>query len=225
MPDRKQSPRPRFAILGSGRGSNAVALMQAFAAGSLPAELAVVISNVAGAPILQRAAEQGYPASLVESIGRSRAEHEAQVCEVLRRYGVDHLLLAGYLRVLSPEFVARFPGFILNIHPSLVPEFPGLHAVAAQWRAGVRVAGATVHFVDAGIDTGPTLLSGAIDVRGDEGEAGVAGRILTEVEHSLYPRALRLLLERMARGGPLPARPRASSDSEIPAHPQRESQT
>lgn len=209
MPDRKPAVRPRFAILGSGRGSNAVALMRAFADGSLPAELVAVFSNVAGAPILDRAAEQGVPDIVIAHAGLSRTEHEARMTAALRQHRIDHLLLAGYMRVLSADFIARWPGFILNIHPSLLPEFPGLGAVAAQWRAGVRVAGATVHFVDAGVDTGPILLAGAIDVRGDEGEAGLAQRILTEVEHSLYPRALRLLLDRLARGVPLPASTRA----------------
>lgn len=213
MPGRSDMPRPRFAILGSGRGSNAVALMQAFASGSLPADLAVVISNVAHAPILDRAAEHGYPAIRIESAGRSRADHEALLWAALAEHRVDHVLLAGYMRVLSADFIARFPGVLLNIHPSLLPDFPGLSAVSAQWRAGVRVAGATVHFVDAGVDTGPILLTGSIDVRGDEEEAGLAQRILTEVEHVIYPRAVRLLLERLARGGPLHARSSTTTQS------------
>lgn len=215
MPSPRHSQRPRFAILGSGRGSNAVALMQAFRDGSLAAELAVVISNVSGAPILQRACEHGYPAVLIESASLSRAEHEDRIRAALVQHHVAHILLAGYMRLLSADFIARWPGVILNIHPALLPDFPGLAAVAAQWRAGVRVAGASVHFVDAGIDTGPVLLFGSIDVRGDEGEAGLAQRILTEVEHTIYPRAVRLLLERMARGGPLHTQ--ASTRSSAPA--------
>lgn len=195
--------RPRFAILGSGRGSNAAALMAHFKDGSLDADLAVVIANVADAPILDKARAHGYPAVLIESQGKSRAEHEALCRACLQEHDVDHILLAGYMRILSPQFVADFAGVILNIHPSLLPDFPGLSAVAAQWQAGVRVAGATVHFVDAGVDTGQCLLSGSIDVRGDEGAEGLATRILEEVEHVIYPRAVRLLLDRLRRGAAL----------------------
>ncbi|MEO0813934.1 MAG: formyltransferase family protein, partial [Myxococcota bacterium] len=112
---------------------------------------------------------------------------------------VDHVLLAGYMRVLSRTFLRGWRGQILNIHPSLLPEFPGLHAQKRQWEAKVSVAGATVHYVDDGVDTGPTLLQGSIDVRGDEGADGLSERILNEVEHVLYPRAVRLFLERTQR--------------------------
>lgn len=210
-PPPEKPRRPRFAILGSGRGSNAAALMTAFRSGALDAELAVVIANVRDAAILTRAQQLGYPAVLIESAGRTRSEHEQLCRECLQGYDIDHLLLAGYLRILSPEFVHGFSGVILNIHPSLLPEFAGLGAVARQWRAGVRVAGATVHFVDAGVDTGTVLLSGSLDVRGDEGADGLAERIRTEVEHVIYPRAVRLLLERLARGAPLHGRERGGA--------------
>lgn len=211
MPHPEPARRPRFAIFGSGRGSNAVALMTAFRSGALPAELAVVVANVRGAAVLGHAQQMGYPAVLIESAGRTRAEHEQLCRECLHSHGVDHLLLAGYMRILSPEFVHGFSGVILNIHPALLPDFPGLEAVARQWEAGVRVAGATVHFVDAGVDTGPTLLCGSLDVRGDEGADGLAERIRTEVEHIIYPRAVRLLLERIARGAPLHGRERGGA--------------
>jgi phosphoribosylglycinamide formyltransferase-1 len=178
--------------------------MAAFESGFLPAELAVVVSNVQGAPILDKAQARGQKTELVPSRGRPRPEHEAELLACLQRNRVEHLLLAGYMRLLSPEFIAAWPGAILNIHPSLLPEFPGLSAVAAQWRAGVRIAGATVHFVDAGVDTGPILLQGSLEVRGDEGPEGLAQRILTEVEHVLYPRAVRLFLERLQRGAAPP---------------------
>lgn len=197
-PAEPHSPRPRFAILGSGRGSNAVALMRCFAEPDLPAELRLVISNIADAPILKRADEHGVPARLVASRGLSRHQHEQALQQVLAEAGVEHLLLAGYMRLLSAEFIAAWPGTILNIHPSLLPAFPGLSALAEQWRAGLRSVGASVHFVDAGIDTGPVLLRGTLQLRGDEGEAGLAERIRTEVEHVLYPQALRLLLHRLA---------------------------
>ena len=191
------APRPRFAILGSGRGSNAEALMAAFASGFLPAELAVVIADREGAAILDRAAARGVARALCPSRDRPRAEHEAELLARLQRHRAQHLLLAGYLRILSEAFLRQFAGVVLNIHPSLLPDFPGLGAAARQWRAGVRVAGATVHYVDAGVDTGPILLSGSLEVRGDEGEAGLAQRILTEVEHVIYPRAVWLLCARL----------------------------
>lgn len=186
-----------FAILGSGRGSNAEALMAAFASGFVPARLAVVATDRAGAPILDKAAARGYPTLLVESRGRPRPEHESELLLRLAEHGVQHLLLAGYMRILGSTFLRGFPGTILNIHPSLLPDFPGLHAVERQWAAGVRVAGATVHLVDDGVDTGPPLLTGSLEVRGDEGPEGLAGRILTEVEHVIYPRAVWLHCQRL----------------------------
>jgi phosphoribosylglycinamide formyltransferase-1 len=191
--------RPRFAILASGRGSNADALMAAFQRGFLPAELVVVIADRPGAAVLDKAAARGVRHELVASPGRPRAEQEAALLACLQRHRVQHLLLAGYMRLLSAPFLQAFPGVILNIHPSLLPEFPGLGAVARQWQAGVRVAGATVHYVDAGVDTGPIVLNGSIEVRGDEGEQGLADRILTEVEHVIYPRAVWLLCQRLRR--------------------------
>lgn len=199
-----RTPRvTRFAILGSGRGSNAVALMKSFLSGAIEADLAVVLSNVPGAAILDRAAEYGFPARLLCCQGMERADQDAVLCDQLSRYAVDHLLLAGYMRVLSPEFLRSFPGHILNIHPSLLPDYPGRRAVADQWQAGVRVTGATVHFVEVGVDTGPILLSGSLEVRGDEGEKGLAERIRTEVEHLIYPRSVQLLLSRIQRSTPL----------------------
>ncbi|MFO0622295.1 MAG: phosphoribosylglycinamide formyltransferase [Polyangia bacterium] len=195
--------KPRFAILGSGRGSNAAVLLDAFLRGDFEAELAVVISNVASAPILTIAQNKGFCAASVEVSGTDRAEQEQRLLATLASHHVDHLLLAGYMRLLSPSFVQQFPGVILNIHPSLLPDFPGRTAIADQWHARVQIAGATVHFVDAGIDSGPILLSGSLCVRGDEGIEGLASRVLTEVEHVIYPRAVQLLLHRLAQGTPL----------------------
>lgn len=201
--------RPRLGILASGRGSNAEALMDAFTRGDLPAELAVVVSNRAGAPVLDKAAARGFPTACVPSAGKDRARHERELLGVLEGHGVQHLLLAGYMRVLSPQFLATFPGKVLNIHPALLPDFPGLRAAERQWEAGVKVAGATVHLVDEGVDTGPPLLMGSLEVRGDEGPEGLAMRILHEVEHVIYPRAVRLFLDRLARAAqhPSPATP------------------
>lgn len=197
------SERPRFAILGSGRGSNAVILMDCFLRGDFAADLAIVLCNVASAPILSHAQHRGFDAVVVEDRGIDRTVQEQRLRDVLFRHRVNHLLLAGYMRLLSSSFVAGFPGIILNIHPSLLPDFPGRTAVADQWQAGVKVAGATVHFVDAQVDSGPVLLSGSLLVRGDEGVDGLATRILTEVEHVIYPRAVQLLLHRLAHQKPL----------------------
>ena len=210
---RSRGTRPRLAILGSGRGSNAVSLMTAFRRGELPAELALVVCNVAGAPLIDRAREHGYPVVCLPHVGLSREAHEEKLSALLTVHGVEHLLLAGYMRLLSPAFLRRFPGHVLNIHPSLLPAFPGLDAAAAQWQAGVRTAGATVHFVDEGVDTGPILLAQSIAVRGDEGAAGLAERIRLEVELALYPRAVRLFLARLARGLPLPPAPSVAGRS------------
>lgn len=188
---------PKFAILASGRGSNAVALMDAFAQGRIPATLVGVVANIEGAAVLERARERGVVARLVAHKGLQREEHERQVLDALQALGAEHLLLAGYMRVLSPWFLGRFGGRIVNIHPSLLPEFPGLHGAERQWDAGRSVAGATVHYVDGGVDTGQVILQGSIDVRGDEGRDGLAARILSEVEHVIYPRAVRLVVERL----------------------------
>jgi phosphoribosylglycinamide formyltransferase-1 len=177
--------------------------MDSFLRGDFDAELAVVISNVASAPILTTAQNKGFCAITVEVHGTDRAEQEQRLLKTLASHRVDHLLLAGYMRLLSPSFVQQLPGVILNIHPSLLPDFPGRTAIADQWHAGVKIAGATVHFVDEGVDSGPILLSGSLSVRGDEGVEGLASRVLTEVEHVIYPRAVQLLLHRIAQGSPL----------------------
>lgn len=187
--------RPRFGILASGRGSNAARLMDAFAAGEAPGLAAVVVSDVEGAPVLELAAARGVPALAIPRRGLPRREHEDRVLAELARHRVEHLLLAGYMRVLTPQFLALFPGRVLNIHPSLLPAFPGLDAARRQWEAGLPRVGATVHLVDAGVDTGPVLLQGELAVRGDEGPEGLARRILTEVEHQIYPKAVRLFVE------------------------------
>lgn len=195
------SERSRFAILASGRGSNAVALMDAFTDGFIPADLVVVLSNKADAPVLDKARERGFPQACIPSAGRPRDEHEAALLAVLQQHNVRHLLLAGYMRILTPYFLGRWKGAVLNIHPALLPDFPGLHAAERQWRAGRKVVGATVHLVDAGVDTGPTLLQGSLVLNGDEELEKVTERLLLEVEHVIYPRAVRLFLDRMKDNG------------------------
>jgi phosphoribosylglycinamide formyltransferase-1 len=194
--------RPRFAILASGRGTNAEALMDLFGSGEVAADLVLVLSNVPDAPVLERAGLRGVPTAVVPHPGLDREEHEDLVLERLGDYRVDHLALAGYMRILSSHFLDRFPGPILNIHPSLLPEFPGLDAPARQWEAGVAEAGATVHLVTEEVDAGPILLQGRIDVRGDEGPEELARRILTEVEHRIYPEAIRLLVAEHRKEAP-----------------------
>ena len=139
----------RLGILLSGRGSNFVAIAESIRAGKLPGvEIALVISNVAEAPGIAAAAKLGLPHAVLVSKGRKRAEHDADVASLLKAHGVDLVCLAGYMRLLSPEFVAAFPHRILNIHPSLLPAFPGLDAQEQAFNYGVKVAGCTVHFVD-----------------------------------------------------------------------------
>ena len=172
--------------------------MQAFASGFLPATLAQVLSNAPQAAVLEAARARGVPCQCVDSSGRTRQAHEAALLEALRQQRVQHLLLAGYMRLLSAQFLATFSGTVLNIHPSLLPEFPGLHAARRQVQAGRKVVGATVHAVDAGVDTGPILLQGSLVVEHGEAEDVTIGRILQEVEHVIYPRAVRLFLDRLS---------------------------
>lgn len=198
----KPSTNTRFAILASGRGSNAQALMKAFERGFFPAELALVLSNKPKAGVLQIAQEYGYPAICLPHENISRQDHEEQILTHLKQAHVDHILLAGYMRILSPNFLLRFKsqsnGHILNIHPSLLPDFPGLHAVERQHASARPIAGATVHFVTDQVDSGPVILQGSIELRGDENVEELKHRIRKEVEHVIYPRALRLFLDRIA---------------------------
>ncbi len=191
--------RLRFAILASGRGSNADALMDAFESGFINADLVLVVTNKEGAPVVATAASRGYATATIPSKGMKREAHEELVLAALARANVDHILLAGYMRILTPGFLRRFLGSVINIHPALLPDFPGLNAASRQWEAGAKVAGATVHFVDEGVDTGQPILMGTIDVRGDEGPDGLAQRILNEVEHVIYPRAVQLFVDRLVR--------------------------
>lgn len=185
----------RVAVLASGRGSNLQALIEAQGRGQLgPARLELVIVNVAGAPALERARAAGIPAECRPSRGRAREEYDAELLGLLRERGVGLLCLAGYMRLLSPGFVREFGGPILNVHPALLPAFPGLQAQRQALEHGAKVSGATVHLVDAGLDSGPILLQEAVPVREDDDAERLAARIL-EVEHRLYPRALRLVAE------------------------------
>jgi phosphoribosylglycinamide formyltransferase-1 len=185
---------PRVGVLISGRGSNLQALLDAAAAGGLGGVVGVVVSNVAEAPGLQRAARAGVPAVVIDHRGVAREDHDRAMGDVLRAHEVELVCLAGYMRLLSPGFVRDFPRRVLNVHPSLLPSFPGKDAVRQALAHGVKVTGATVHFVDDGLDSGPILLQEAVAVADDDTEETLAARVL-EAEHRLYPAAVRLVLD------------------------------
>jgi phosphoribosylglycinamide formyltransferase-1 len=184
----------RVAILISGRGSNMVALIEAARAGDFPAEIAVVISNRADAGGLERARANGVAALTIESkpFGKDRAAFEAELQSALEQHKIDLICLGGFMRLFTAEFVQRWHGRMLNIHPSLLPSFPGLEPQAQALRAGVKISGATVHFVIPETDAGPILMQGAIAVFDDDTAETLAERIL-QIEHRIYPAALRLL--------------------------------
>lgn len=180
----------RLGILLSGRGSNFLAIARNIREGKLPnIEIAVVISNVADAPGLSAAKNLGLSTALYVSKGRPRAEHDADLIACLREHSVDLVCLAGYMRLLSPGFIAAFPNRILNIHPSLLPAFPGLDAQQQAFDHGVKVAGCTVHFVDEHLDHGVIVLQRAIPVLESDDAHTLADRILVE-EHIAYSEAI-----------------------------------
>jgi phosphoribosylglycinamide formyltransferase-1 len=181
-------------VLISGRGTNLQALIDAAAGGRLGGRVAVVISNVEGAPGLERARKAGIPAYFRDHRGRSRDEFDQQLVALLREHAVDLVCLAGYMRLLSPAFIRAFAGRILNVHPSLLPAFPGLEAQRQALEHGVKVSGATVHLVDESLDAGPIVLQEAVPVLATDEVDGLAARTL-EAEHRIYPRAVRAMLE------------------------------
>lgn len=184
-------------VLISGRGSNLQAILDAIQQGRLDARVGVVISNVAGAPGLERAKKAGVETEVLSHKNfRSREEYDEALLERLRAHEVDLVCLAGFMRLLSPVFVRAFQGRILNVHPSLLPAFPGLHAQRQALEHGVKVTGATVHLVDEELDHGPILLQGAVPVLEDDDEESLSARIL-EQEHRIYPEAIALMLERI----------------------------
>lgn len=182
----------RLAVLLSGRGSNFVALHEAIGRGEVPAEIAIVLSDRKEAPGLERARSLGYRAEAV-AVRAPRESHEDEILTRLRRHEVEWLCLAGYMRLLSGNLVAPYRHRIVNIHPSLLPAFPGLHAQRQAVDYGVRVAGCTVHLVDEGLDSGPIVLQRTVTVEPEDDADSLASRILVE-EHRAYPEALRRLL-------------------------------
>lgn len=185
----------RIGVLASGRGSNLQAIIDAIEAGKLDSRLAVVVSDRADAQALERARKHGVgPVFLDPKAYPDRGAFDHALLAVLAAHRVKLVCLAGYMRVLTPAFVRALPGRIMNIHPALLPAFPGLHAQRQAFQHGVKISGATVHFVDEGVDTGPIICQVAVPVIEDDTEETLAARIL-EQEHQLYPRAIRLFSE------------------------------
>jgi phosphoribosylglycinamide formyltransferase-1 len=186
-------------ILASGSGSNLQAILDKAAAGHLDARVAVVISDNAGARALQRARDAGAAAEVVDfDASFTRAAHDARIIDVLLRHGVDTVALAGYMRLVSPVILQAFPERVVNIHPALLPSFPGLHVHSQVLAHGAKFSGCTVHFVDEGVDTGPIIIQAAVPVRDDDTADTLAARILRE-EHRIYPQALQYLAEGRVR--------------------------
>lgn len=184
----------KIGILISGRGSNMVALVDAVQSGEIPAsKVSVVISDRPDAPGLEKARERGVEAIVVERKGRSRAEHDADLIAELKRREVELVCLAGYMRLLSTEFVRAFPDRIVNIHPSLLPAFPGLDVHQQAIDHGVKISGCTVHFVDEHLDAGTIILQRAVEVKDDDTAETLAARIL-EQEHGAYVEAIRRIV-------------------------------
>ena len=184
----------RVGVLLSGRGSNLQALIDAAKEGALGGEVAVAISNVAEAPGLEMARRAGVEALFRDHRGRLREDYDREIQAILEDRKVDLVCLAGYMRLLSAPFVRSYQGRVVNVHPSLLPAFPGREAQRQAWEHGVKVTGATVHLVDEGLDSGPILLQEAVLVWDRDTPESLAARIL-EIEHRLYPRAVRVLLD------------------------------
>ncbi|HEX8821380.1 MAG TPA: phosphoribosylglycinamide formyltransferase [Archangium sp.] len=186
------SARTKVGVLVSGSGSNLQALLDACARPDFPAEVAVVVSNVPTAFALERARKAGVPTVVLDhkTFG-ARADFEKALGETLVSAGVEWVCLAGFMRLLGADFLGRFPGKVLNIHPSLLPAFPGMHAQRQALERGVKLAGCTVHFVDPGTDTGPIIAQAVVPVLPEDDEATLTARILKE-EHRLYPLVVKL---------------------------------
>ncbi len=183
----------KLGILLSGRGSNFEAIADSVAEGKIPAEIAVVVSNKPTARGLERARERGIEAVCIPSKGLQREDYDRQVVALLQERQVDMVCLAGFMRLLSASFVSAFPNRILNIHPSLLPSFPGLEAQHQALEHGVKFSGCTVHFVDEHLDAGPILIQAAVPILDDDTEDTLSARILTE-EHRIYTEAINLVL-------------------------------
>lgn len=182
----------RLGVLASGRGSNLQAIMDAAATGKIEAQVAVVISDNEGAFALERARRAGIPAEFVDPEAfSSKEEYEKAIVALLQRYGTGLVCLAGYMRMVGKVMLDAFWNKIINIHPALLPSFPGLHGQEQAWKHGVKYSGCTVHFVDEGMDTGPIIIQAVVPVYDDDTADTLSARIL-EQEHRIYPEAIRL---------------------------------
>ncbi len=188
----------RVGVLLSGRGSNFLALHEAMENGEIPARIVLVLANKAGAPGVEKARRRGIPAEVLPHRGLARQDHESRMLAALRRAQAEWVCLAGYMRLLSSGFVAAFPQRVLNVHPSLLPAFPGLDAQRQALEHGVRVSGCTVHLVDDGLDSGPIVVQRTVAVEDGDTPESLADRILVQ-EHHAYPEALGWLLTRSWR--------------------------
>ena len=179
------------AVLISGSGSNLQAIIDKAEAGSLPIRICCVISNKSDAFGLERARKHGIPAVYISSKGKTREEHEREIIDVLGSHGVELVVLAGYMRLVSPVLLERFKHRVINIHPALLPSFPGTHGYEDAWNYGVKVSGCTVHFVDEGCDTGPIIVQAVNPVEPDDTLETFRQRGLS-IEHKALPEAIRL---------------------------------
>lgn len=187
--------RLRLGCLASGGGSNLQAIIDRCRDGSLPAEISVVISNKPDSGALQRARRAGIPALCIDHRNYpSREDFDRAVVAALLEAGVELIVLAGFMRLISDVFLDAFPGRIMNIHPALLPAFPGLHVQRKALEYGARVTGCTVHFVDGGVDTGPIVIQAVVPILDDDTEESLSARIL-EQEHRIYPRAIELFAQ------------------------------
>ncbi len=189
-------PRTRVGVLASGRGTDFQSLVDARDRQELDVDLAVLVCNVPGAPVLERASKAGVPAVVVDHrpFGKDREAFERAVVRVLREHRVDLVVFAGFMRIVTAHLVSEFPNRIMNIHPSLLPAFPGAHAHRDVLAAGAKVSGCTIHFVDASVDGGPFILQRAVPVLEGDTEEALEARVL-EWEHRLLPLAVRLFAE------------------------------
>lgn len=189
------NPKHPIAVLVSGSGSNLQAIIDASERGEIPCSVRLVVSNRADAFGLERARKHGIPTSVVDHKAfPTREEFDARLVEILQESGVELVCLAGFMRVLTPRFIRAFHDRILNIHPALLPAFPGIHGPRQALQYGARFAGCTVHFIDEGVDTGPIVAQGVVPVFEDDTEETLAARILVQ-EHRIYPMAIRLFFE------------------------------
>jgi len=187
--------KKRIGVLLSGRGSNFEALADSIVAGRIPnAEIAIVISNRQAAPGVEKARARGIPVQVIPSTGLERETYDKMVVGVLREKQVELVCLAGYMRLLSPYFVAAFPNRILNIHPSLLPAFPGLESQRQALEHGVKFTGCTVHFVDENLDAGPIIVQAVVPIKDCDTPETLSERVLRE-EHRIYTEAVRIVLE------------------------------